>query len=174
LKTISYVVNIFLSLCILFFISACGYKPSSKYARNIVGEKVSTSVTISAQDPENTVLVKDAVDSAIIETFHASLVSKDNSDTHLVLSIGSPSYSPIVYDKNGYVTGYRMNIALSIVRHNGEISKNYSVRGNYDFTVAPNAIVTDQQRFDAIKFGAQKAILSFIAQVAAEGARVKK
>ena len=119
-------------------------------------------------------MVKDAVDSAIIETFHASLVSKDNSDTHLVLSIGSPSYSPIVYDKNGYVTGYRMNIALSIVRHNGEISKNYSVRGNYDFTVAPNAIVTDQQRFDAIKYGAQKAILSFIAQVAAEGARVKK
>jgi hypothetical protein len=40
--------------------------------------------------------------------------------------------------------------------------------------VTPNAVVTDQQRFDAIKLASQKAVKSFIAQVAADGARAKK
>jgi hypothetical protein len=174
LKVFSHVLSVLVLSFILIFISACGYKPSSKFARSVVGEKVSTSVVISLEDPENTVLVKDAVDSAIIETFHASLVSRVESDTHLVLSISSPSYSPIVYDSNGYVVGYRMTITLNITRTHNGVSKAYSASGNYDFTVSPNAVITDQERFDAIRFGAQKAILAFVAQVSAEGARAKK
>jgi len=128
---------------------------------------------ISAQDPENTVIIKDAVDGAVIEVFHASLVTRAYSDTHLLLSIGTPGYTPIVYDKDGYVVGYRMKITLNIKRYHKGLTKNYTATGNYDFTVAPNAVVTDQERFDAIKFSAAKAINSFIAQVSAEGARAK-
>lgn len=174
MKVYSHVFSVLVLVFAMFFISACGYKPSAKFARDIVGEKVSTSVVISLEDPENTVLVKDAVDTAIIEEFHASLVDRASSDTHLVLSIGSPSYSPVVYDSNGYVVGYRMSITLNIIKiHNG-VSKAYTASGTYDFTVSPNAVITDQERFDAIRFGAQKAIRSFIAQVAAQGARAKK
>ncbi|MCW8895921.1 MAG: hypothetical protein OQK48_09835 [Sulfurimonas sp.] len=155
-------------------ITACGYKPSAKFARASMGEKISTSVVISAVDPENTVIIKDAVDRAIIEVFQASLVAKSESDTHLILKMGNPSYSPIVYDENGFVIGYRMSVSLNITSvHNGE-SKNYSARGNHDFSVAPNAIVTDQERFEAIGFSTQRAIKSFIAQVSAEGARTNK
>ena len=53
------------------------------------------------------------------------------------------------------------------------MSKNYSTNGTYDFSVSPNAVLTDQERFDAIKFSSEKAIKSFIAQVSAEGAREK-
>jgi hypothetical protein len=66
-------------------LTACGYTPSSKFAREVVGEKISTSVVISAQDPENTVIIKDAVDGAILEVFHASLTSRSLSQTHLNL-----------------------------------------------------------------------------------------
>lgn len=139
-----------------------------------MGEKISTSITISAQDPENTVIIKDAVDEAIIEVFHASLRDRENSDTHLALSIANPSYSPIVYDSDGFVIGYRMSVTLSIIRlHNG-VSKKYSVRGTHDFSVEANAVVTDQERFEAIRFSATKAIRSFVAKVSAEGARAKK
>lgn len=163
--------SILLLLLIVVTISGCGYKPSAKFSRAALGEKISTSVIISAQDPENTVLIKDAVDRAIIEIFQASLVSRAVSDTHLVLNMSEPSYSPIVYDKNGFVIGYRMSVRLTIVSHQNGISKRYNTVGYYDFTVAPNTIVTDQQRFDAIGFGATRAIRSFIAQVSAEGAR---
>nr|WP_321266425.1 LPS assembly lipoprotein LptE [uncultured Sulfurimonas sp.] len=166
--------KIVLSIILILGLASCGYKPSSKFSREIIGEKISTSVVISAQDPENTVIIKDAVDEAIIEVFHASLTSKTNSQTHLDLSISNPSYSPVVYDSDGYVTGYRMSVGLNIKRHHNGVSKSYSVSGTYDFTVEPNAVVTDQERYDAIRYSAAKAIRSFIAKLSAEGARAKK
>jgi hypothetical protein len=156
---------------IIFNLSACGYKPSAKFARQTLGDKISTSVVISSQDPANTVIMKDAVDSAIIKIFQASLIDKSKSDTHLVLSMGNPGYSPIVYDVNGYVVGYRMTIILTIARTNSGVTKRYTAKGNHDFEITPNAIISDQQRFEAIGFSVEKAIRSFIAQVSAEGAR---
>lgn len=165
------IVSLFL---VLLLFTACGYTPSSKFARQVVGEKISTSVIISAIDPENTVIVKDAVDAAIIQVFHASLSPRDISQTHLVLKLGNPSYSPIQYDTDGFVISYRTNLSLNILRTTDEESKNYHVSGTYDFAIQPNAIVSDKQRFDAIKYSSVKAIKSFIAQVASEGARENK
>ena len=165
------------SLLIIFIflsISACGYKPSSKFARHTLGEKISTSVVISIRDPENTVILKDAIDESVVEVFHASLTSKANSDSHLVINIKNQSYIPIQYNIEGYVVSYRMNVVLNIVKFKNGRSKNYLTSGTYDFSIQPNAVVTDQERFEAIKFSAKKAIESFIAQVSAEGARAKK
>ncbi len=153
--------------------SGCGYKSSAKFSREVMGERISTSVIISSEDPQNTVIIKDAVDRAVIEVFQASLVSKANSQTHLLLKMGTPSYAPIVYDENGYVIGYRMSVLLNIIKHTNGTLKSYNTRGFHDFSVAPNAIVTDQDRFEAIGFAAQRAIKSFVAQVSAEGARLK-
>jgi len=160
-------------LCSLFFTS-CGYKPSAKYARSVIGERVSTDILISSQDPENTVVIKDAVDSAIIEVFHSSLVEKPYATSHLLFSISPPSYTPVQYDTNGFIIGYRSTIVLGVVRTTKGSMKRYSARGTYDFSVSPNAVITDQERFDAIKFSATKAIRSFVAQVSAEGSRETK
>ncbi len=158
---------------LLLLMSGCGYKPSSKYARTVVGEKVSTSITISAQDPENTVLIKDAVDLAIIKVFRASLTDKAYSDTHLNFSISPPTYTAVQYDSDGFIVAYRATIVLSILRESKDTKKSYSATGTYDFSVVPNAVITDQERFDAIKYSAIKAISSFIAQVSAEGSRAQ-
>lgn len=156
----------------LLLLSGCGYKPSSKFSRQVVGTKISTNVIISAVDPENTVIIKDAVDAAIIEVVHASLTSKENSQTHLDLRLGNPSYRPIQYDSNGFVIAYRTTIQLNIYRTTkGEKTKNYRVYGTYDFSITPNAVITDKQRFDAINYSSQKAIKSFMAKISAEGAR---
>ncbi len=163
--------RVLLSLLLLLAVSGCGYKPSSQYARAVVGEKVSTSVVISAQDPENTVLIKDAVDRAIVEVFRASLTSKKYAKTHLIFSISEPTYAPIQYNTDGFVIAYRATIVLGIVRETENSTKKYSAKGTYDFAIAPNAVVTDQERFDAIRFSAQKAIASFVSQISAEGSR---
>ncbi len=166
--------RIFLLVLVLFGFTACGYSPSSKFARDVLGEKISTSIVISAQDPENTVIIKDAIDEAIIEVFHASLRDRARSDTHLVLNIESTSYTPVVYDKDGFVITYRMSVSLDIVRYHSGIAKKYRARGMHDFSVEPNAVVTDLERFKAIQVSAIKAIRSFVAQLSAEGARAKK
>jgi hypothetical protein len=162
-----------LLVVVLLAFSSCAYKPSAKYSREIVGESISTSVVISSQDPENTVIIKDAIDSAIIQVFHGSLTSRNLSLTHLEMSIDEPTYSAIQYDSNGYIIGYRATTLLKINRYNKGEKKKYTASGHYDFTVVANAVLTDQQRFDAIKYSAQKAIKSFLAQVSAEGTRSK-
>jgi len=154
--------------------SACGYKPSAKYSREVVGDSISTSVVISAVDPENSVIIKDAIDGAIIEVFHASLVSREYSKTHLDVSLSNPSYSAVEYDTNGYVVTYRANISLTIKATTDGKTKSYSAKGTHDFRIAPNAIISDQDRYLAIKNGTIKAIKSFLAQVSAEGARASK
>ena len=167
-----HLLKILLVTLFLLELSGCGYKPSSKYSRKVIGEKVSTKVIISAQDPENTVLIKDAVDRAIIETFRASLVDQKYATTHLTFSISEPRYTPIQYNGDGFVIAYRATVVLHIERETSEVKKKYNARGNYDFTIAPNAVITDQERFNAIEYSTQKAIASFIAQVSAEGSRV--
>jgi hypothetical protein len=157
----------------LIGVTSCGYKPSSKYVREILGNKISTSIVISQINPENSVIVKDAVDRAIIEVFHASLVKKRYSTTHLVINMSAPSYAPLQYDNNGFIISYRAKITLKISRESKDLKKNYTSRGTYDFSVLPNSVLTDQERFDAIKFSSFKAISAFVAQVSAEGANVK-
>lgn len=164
----------FISLVLIMVLSACGYVPSAKFSRIIVGDTISTSVKISLIDPENTVIIKDAVDSAIIEVFHASLVPKSVSQTHLTLALSNPSYTPIQYDTDGFIVAYRTTVSLKIQRDTASEMKHYNVKGSYDFSITPNAVITDKERFDAINFASQKAIRSFVAQVSAEGARAEK
>ncbi|MFA6760095.1 MAG: hypothetical protein WCR69_03490 [Sulfuricurvum sp.] len=167
--------KLFYALVLALSLVGCGYAPSSKFARVVVGESVSTSVIVSQEDPQNSVLVKDAIDSAIIEVFRSTLTSKDSSDTHLTISSSNPRYTATAYDSNGYIVGYRMSINLNIKRDSkrGE-AKTYRTAGQYDFSIEARSIITDQQRFESIKIASQRAINAFLATVAAEGARDNK
>jgi len=156
-------------IAVLFI--GCGYKPSAQYARDVTGDKISTSIKISAADPQNSVLIKDAIDVAVIDTFHASLTDRLHSQTHLDISVSNPHYSPIQYDSNGFIIAYRMMVTLYITAYKDGKSKNYKTSGFYDFSIQPNAIITDQQRFEAIRYAAKKAIGGFLTQVSADGSR---
>lgn len=169
----SKLVKLLLLALLIVGISSCGYKPSAKYTREVLGEKISTSVVISMEDPENSVIIKDAVDQAIVDIFHASLSDKNYSDTHLHVSTSEPTYVPLQYNDNGFVISYRATINLMIIRESKTLKKRYNSLGNYDFAVVPNAVLTDQERFDAIKFSSIKAISGFVSQVSAEGSQQK-
>jgi hypothetical protein len=152
-------------------LSGCGYQPSSKEAKKVMGDTVSTKVIISMTDPENTVLLKDALDEAVIRRFQTNLRHSREAKTHLEISLRNVSFGALQYDSNGYVISYRTTINLGIKRITKDFTKNYNAVGNYDFTINPNAIITDQQRFEAIANSATKALDSFVAQVASEGSR---
>ncbi|MFA6188920.1 MAG: LPS assembly lipoprotein LptE [Sulfuricurvum sp.] len=162
--------------CILaaMIFTGCGYKSAAHYAQSVVGESVSTEVLISMEDPQNTVIIKDAVNTAVITKFRTSLTSKSASQTHLKIQILSVGFSPLRYDTNGYVTTYRTTVSMHVNRKTMELTHNYNTSGMYDFDIEPNAIISDQARFNAISLSAQKAIDSFIAQIAAEGSNPPK
>jgi len=162
-----------LNALLLTLLFGCGYQPSSKEARKVMGETVSTKVIISMTDPENTVVLKDALDEAVIRRFQTNLRHHKNAKTHLDISLKNVGFSALQYDSNGYIISYRTTINLAVTRITDVLTKRYSAVGTYDFTINPNAIITDQQRFEAIANSATKALDSFIAQVAAEGSRQK-
>ena len=152
----------------------CGYQPSSKEAKKVMGDTVSTEIIISMEDPENTVVLKDALDEAVIRRFQTNLRHRKDAGTHLQIVLNSVGFSALQYDSNGYVISYRTTINLAVTRMTKNFSKRYNAVGNFDFTISPNAIITDQQRFEAIAKSATKALDSFVAQVAAEGTRKKR
>lgn len=162
-----------LKLTALIFFVGCGYQPASHFAKNVMGESISTEVVISMEDPQNTVLIKDAVDTAVITKFRTALVPKNSAQTHLKIAIASVTFTPLRYDQNGYVITYRTTVVMHIDRIIGEKTTPYSSRGMYDFVIEPNAIISDQARFEAIRQGAQKGIDAFVAQVAAQGSNSK-
>lgn len=156
---------------LFMLLSGCGYRPNAHYAKEVMGETVSTQVMISMTDPENTVIIKDAMDEAVIMRFRSSLRDRAHAQTHLQIALQSVSFAPLQFDVNGYIISYRTTIILQVVRKRGAFTKNYTAKGTYDFAIDPNAIISDQQRFEAIKQSSAKALDSFVAQVAAEGSR---
>lgn len=158
----------------MMMFAGCGYTSAAHYAQSVVGESVSTEVLISAEDPQNTVIIKDAVDTAVITKFRTPLTSKNASQTHLKIQIASVIFSPLRYDTNGYVVTYRTTVSMKVNRSTLGKSKEYSTSGMYDFDIEPNAIISDQARFGAISLSAQKAIDAFIAQIVAEGSNSPK
>ncbi len=163
-----------LNALILTLLSGCGYQPSSKQAKKVLGETVSTEIIISMEDPENTVVLKDALDEAVIRRFQTNLRHRTEAATHLQIELKSVVFTALQYDSNGYIISYRTTITLAVNRMTDDFTKRYNAVGYYDFTINPNAIITDQQRYEAIKISATKALDSFVAQVAAEGTRQAK
>lgn len=159
----------FMGLMLALLITGCGYQPAAYYAKSVLGESVSTEVHVLMEDPQNTVLIKDAVDKAVITKFRTSLTSKASSQSHLDVRVKNVSFSPLRYDRDGYIVTYRTTVLLSVSHLRQKTEKNYNTRGVYDFDIEPNAIISDQARFEAISQGAAKALDAFIAQLSAQG-----
>ncbi len=159
----------FIAACAIVLLCAgCGYKATSHYVNNVIGGTVSTEVYVSLHDPENSVIIKDAVDRAVISRFKSQLRDKDEAATHLAITISDIKFKPLKYDINGYVTAFQTDVFMQILRTTGDFSKTYLSRGSYDFGIRANAIISEKVRFEAIKNGAQKAIDSFLAQISSE------
>lgn len=161
---------------IIVFITACGYKPTAHYAREVLGERIHVDVTISRKDPKNSVLIKDAVNESVITRLGAKLSPKKTATSELYVKIGSTSFSPILYNRSGYVTAYKAKVALSIkyVTKDGK-SESFSTSGEYDFPIAENldgttnSVISDSKRFEAIKLASLDALNEFVSRIAIKG-----
>lgn len=164
--------QLFLGLLIIAFISGCGYKPSSYYAKQALGTKIYAEVTISRQDPRNSVLIKDAVNEAIVNRFGGKLVAKEQAESVLHVSIQSISFSPTVYDTYGYVIAYKATVVLAM-KYEDEDKKveKLTATGEYDFSITANSVISDTSRFEAIRYSASDALDEFVSKIAIKGLR---
>jgi len=153
----------------LLMLGGCGYRPTSHVVKPVMQESISTHVVISMEDPDNTVLLKDALNEAVVNRFRTRLTDRKHAVTHLLIALRSTEFIPVRYDTNGYIIAYRAIVTLDIERTSGESVRRYHARGTHLFTIEPNAIISDIVRYEAIQYGSEKALDSFVAQVAGEG-----
>ncbi len=157
-----------ISLVVLF--SACGYKPTSVYTKKVLGEQIYVKVETSLEDPENSVLIRDAVNEAVIYKFNAKIASEQDASAKLFVKLEQVNFQPIEYDNNGYVIAYKTNVTLRVGYHDKfNKKKSLKTHGDFDFNIASNSVISDTKRFNAIKEASQKAIDAFISRISVEG-----
>lgn len=151
--------------------AGCGYKAATVYSKQVLGDRVFVLVSMLRSDPENTVLVKDSVNEAIMAKFKSKLSSEADANSKMFVKVVSVSMSPLEYDKNGYVVLYRMNVSLEtkVIAAFGE--RIIRSEGSHDFSIEPNTAVSDAKRFEAIKYGASKAVDMLMSQIAVSGVK---
>lgn len=159
----------FPSFILLLILQGCDYKPTAKYAKGALGEKISVAVDVYSADPLNSVIIKDAVLQSLITRFRIVTTLRRFSMTHLDVTLKSVTETAIEYDINGYVVARRITVTLKIDRLTKGVKKSYNVSGLFDVSIEPNAIVSDSDRFKAIKAASLKAIDALIVQLAVEG-----
>lgn len=154
----------------VFFLVSCGYKPVSVASKAAIGKKVYVDISISANDPQNSVLIKDAVLEAVVSRFGKYLSGKKEADTLIKAKIKSVGFEPLLYDRNGYVISYRTKVILQMDTNFKTFnSKRYNANGKYDFLIQPNSIVSDKKRFEAIKNSSLDALDEYIAFMSIKG-----
>ena len=162
--------RLFLLSIILFVLGGCGYRPLAHGAKKSLGRSVSSEIIISMQDPENSVEIKDALDKALIQTFQTHLVAKGDAKTHLKVSLQSIEVEPITYDINGFISRYQLKVTLSvrvIKKIEGDISES-KIYNTIGYHMLKTDVISDVERYNAIKSASQRALESFISQVVIE------
>ncbi len=161
---------------IAVLLASCGYKPTNIYTKKILGDSIYVDVSISKVDPQNSILIVDAINQAVITKFRSKLVKdKSRATSKMYISLKSVSFKPIQYDQNGYVIAYKTLVSLETryIDRNGK-QRVITSSGDYDFSIEANSIISDNKRFDAIKYGASKAIDELISKISVRGVMSEK
>ena len=141
----------FIYFLFIFFFIGCGYKPTTDYTTPLLGDKISTKVDISIQNPTDSIYLKDALNESVVNDYKAKL-NDNNNTSNIKLKVNSVSISTIGYDKNGYPILYRANAGITAyITDVRNVITTYSGSGSYDFAVKSNSILDDNTKHNAIK-----------------------
>ena len=157
-------------LLITLLLLGCGYRPSSHFTPKTIGQKVYTEVDISLSDPENAVLLKDALHKALYSRLKSRVTTKREADSMIKVTYQSLRFIPLQYDKNGYVVYYQANISLRFQFIKGDKKEERVIIGRYEFPIRPSAIISTSLRFQAIEKGSLRALDEFISYLESKGA----
>ena len=116
-------------------------------------------VDISKYEPQNSIVLKDALNEAILEHFKASLSNEENAISKIYVKLTNVDFAEIDYDINGYVVGYKTTVKLQTKYIQSNDKKHFiKTDGSYYFRVNPNSIISDNDRYEALKKASLKAL----------------
>ncbi len=153
----------------LLFLGGCGYKPTTTYTKEALGENIYAEVQILRSDPKSSVSVQDAINSAVLSRFKANLTSRQRADTVLNIKFNGLSFTPLQYDRDGYAVYYQATVRLLVDYETPHKSGTFNVSGSYEFAVESSSVITDAKRSEALREGSLDALDEFVSRLALEG-----
>ncbi|RXK03363.1 LPS assembly lipoprotein LptE [Halarcobacter bivalviorum] len=167
--------NSLLVLLVVFLFTACGYKPSSHYAKRQLEGSVFVNLIINLEDPRNAVIIKDAMHELIVHRLDSNLVfDKKLADTILDVKLNSVGMQELQDDEDGYNNLYRAVVTILVSYHKDGAKKSFTVSGDYEFSINKGSTITDSKRFEAIRNAATKALEEVISKLAVQSFEKKK
>ncbi|MGP1484588.1 MAG: LPS assembly lipoprotein LptE [Campylobacter sp.] len=163
---------------LVFFLSGCGYKPTSHLTRDIINDDVYVDVVIDKVDPKNSVWIKDSVKDGVVSRLSKKLRSDKNSNSHIIVSIKSITLLPLLYDEYGYASSYKAVLMLEFDTKFKDLTiQKIITSGEYDFAVSQkvknvryaDSVLSDSQRYNAIREASKEAFNEYIAVLAMKG-----
>ena len=165
----NFFIRLLVSTVLLTLISGCGYRPSSHFAKKVLGDRVYTKVDVSLATPENSVLTKDAINKALRTRLKIIVTRKEEADSMLSVMYEDVKFIPLQYDKNGYAVEYQVNLKLKFTfEKDGKVETRRTI-GRYEFPILPTAIIAYDVQFKAIEESSVKALDQFFSYLAAKG-----
>ena len=167
-----------LLLLATFILVGCGYKPVSKITNDIMGDRVYVNVLISKEEPKNSVWIKDSVLEGIVTRLGKRISYEKNEPTTITVSIKSLNYQALLFDENGYVTSYKAILTLNFdTKLKGGKTLSVTTSGEHDFTVSQkikdtrfaDGVISEGDKYNAIKEASQEAFDEYIAVLAVKG-----
>lgn len=154
------------AFAVLLF-TACGYKPSSYYAKEQLKGKVFVDLMINLKDPRNAVLIKDAMNEILVHRLDTKLVNKrELADTIVDLKLNSVSMNLLQDDERGYNKLYKAVVSIYVKYSNDNVTETFNVSGDYDFSIDDGTTITDTKRFEAIRRASSEALEEVISRIA--------
>jgi hypothetical protein len=156
-----------MTLGVLLF-TACGYKPSSHYVKEIFADTVFVEVAVDAIEPENAPFIKDEMNRLVYTRFKGRVTSKEEAESKIYVNYRGTSYFPLAYE-DGYVTRYRANVRVNFKMETkqGVVSK--KIMSMVESDIQASSLTSSTLRTEAIRRGLAKALDEFIAYASAKG-----
>lgn len=150
---------------------SCGYKPTAHYIDRVLGKHIYIDVVVDRAEPESSVYIKDELAKIIYKRFHAKLAPANKATSTIKVSYSS-TISPLSYDRNGFVTKYRINLLMIFDIHSkrrGHFVK--KIRSSYESDIEQSGKNQATLRIEATKHGAVIALDEFVSYIAMMGAK---
>jgi len=166
--------KLFLLTLSLLLLTACGYKPSSHYIKNIFTDAVYVEVEVDAIEPENAPYIKDEMNRLVYQRFGGKVVSKAQATSEIHVNYRGSSYYPIAYE-DGYVTRYRVNIRVDFTMKtkDGSILKK-RISSRVESDIQASSLTSSALRVEALRKGLEKALDEFLSYVSAKGVEIEE
>jgi len=165
--------KIFLVALSLLVFTACGYKPSSHYIKEIFTDTVYVEVKVDAIEPENAPFIKDEMNRLVYTRFKGRVASKEEAESKIYVNYRGTSYTPLAYE-DGYVTRYRADIRVNFKMETKEGVINKRIHSRVESDIQASSLTSSTLRTEAIRVGLAKALDEFIGYVSARGLQAQK